>query len=163
MEKRSNADAVTGPYQYLYKRTCRLLEYPTIRSLAASLESRLGWTSLTTVCKLRRTAHYRINLPPPPPPPPREREREYQVRKTMPSPLPSNSTHSRSEHNANHPQPENITTRSIIPLLLSESNIPRQSISPKARNRRKRKTGKISPILPLGQQTTSRPEWMNLS
>lgn len=154
MEKRSNADAVTGPYQYLYKRTCRLLEYPTIRSLAASLESRLGWTSLTTVCKLRRTAHYRINLPPPPPPP-REREREYQVRKTMPSPLPSNSTHSRSEHNANHPRPENITTRSIIPLLLSESNIPRQSISPKARNRskEKRKKGKS----PLSSHWATKP------
>lgn len=159
MEKRSNADAVTGPHQYLCKRTCRLLEYPTIRSLAASLESRLGWTSplpSANFAVLHTTGSISLLLL-------LLLEREYQVRKTMPSPLPSNSTHSRSEYNANHPRPENITTRSIIPPLLSESNIPRQSISPKARNRRKRKTGKISPILPLGQQTTSRPEWMNLS
>lgn len=163
MEKRSNADAVTGPHQYLYKRTCRLLEYPTIRSLAASLENRLGWTSLTTVCKLRRTAHYRINLPPPPPPPQRERERESSQKR--PCPRRSQVIQPTADQNT---MPitfdqKNITTRSIIPPLLSESKVSRQSISPKARNRRKRKTGKISPILPLGQQTTSRPEWMNLS
>lgn len=90
-------------------------------SIACCITRESTWLDRsTTVCKIRRTAHYRINLPPPPP-----RERGYQVRKTMPSPLPSNSTHSRSEHNANHPRPENITTRSIIPPLLSESNIPR--------------------------------------
>lgn len=94
-------------------------------SIACCITRELTWLDQsTTVCKLRRTAHYRINLPPLPPQ--RERERES-IKSERPCPRRAQVIQPTADQNT---MPitldqKNITTRSRIPPLLSESKVSR--------------------------------------
>lgn len=137
MEKRSNADAVTGPHQYLCKGTCRL--GVSNNSIACCITRESTWLDqshyhlqTSPYCTLQDQSPSSSSSSK------RERERES-IKSERPCPRRSQVIQPTADQNT---MPitldqENITTRSIIPPLLSESKVPRQSIFPKARNRKK--------------------------